>query len=50
MVCHVIKSIYFDEKKAKWDCVIRNFRQLLFGMSPDIPAFNVKVLIYDFKF
>ena len=29
---------------------VRNFRRFLFGMRPDVPAFNVHVFTSDFKF
>ena len=27
-----------------------NFRWVLFGISPDVPAFKVRVFIIDYKF
>ena len=32
------------------ECNIRNFRQFLFGMSHDVPAFKVHVFTSDFRF
>ena len=44
-----IQFEYSSDKKAKWR-IARNTRQFLFGMSPDIPAFKVRVLQVTLNF
>ena len=37
-------------KRQNGECNVRNFRRFLFGMSPDVPVFEVRVLESDLKF
>ena len=37
-------------KKQNGDCNVRNFKLLLFDMSPGVPAFIVRVLIVTLSF
>ena len=48
----LIKNKQTNKQKQKqngtWN--VRNFRQFIFGMSPDVPAFKVRVFTSDFEF
>ena len=37
-------------KKENGDCNIRNFREFLFGMNPDVPDQILFPFISDFRF
>ena len=44
---------HFNRKNAKWEnckCNVINFRQVLFGMSSDVPQFEVRVFASDIEF
>ena len=43
-------NIFFSMKRQNGECNVRNFRRVLFGMSPDVPAFKARVFTSDFKF
>ena len=44
-----ILSIVYD-KRQNGECNVRKFRRFLFGMSPDVPAFKVRVLQVTLNF
>ena len=45
-----IQFEYFSDKRQNDECNVRNFRRFLFDMSPDVPAFTVRIFTTDFKF
>ena len=47
---HSLWVFFFQIKKQNGEWNVRNFRRFLFGMSPDVPEFQVRVLTSDFKF
>ena len=49
-----LKVTYFEielqiQKKAKWQLQFQKFQTASLGMSPDVPAFKVRVLNGHFK-
>ena len=40
---------FFLIKRQNGDCNVRNFRWFLFGMSPGVPAFKVRVFTSDYN-
>ena len=45
-----IKFKYCYEKRQNGECNVRNYRRVFFGMSSDVPAFNVRVLDSGYEF
>ena len=45
-----IQFEYCSDQRQTDECNVRNTRQFLFGMSPDIPAFKVLVLQVTLNF
>ena len=41
---------YVSVRRQNGECNVRHFRGFLFGMSPDVPAFEVRVFTSEFKF
>ena len=46
----VVQFEYFFLIRQNGECNFINFRQFLFGMSPHVPAFKVRIFTSDFKF
>ena len=40
---------YFDQKKQNVDFNVKAFRQVLFGMNPDVISIQICVLASDFE-
>ena len=40
---------FFLIKKQNGECKVGNFRRLLFGMSPDVPAFKVHTFNFELE-
>ena len=43
-------DFFFLIRRQNGECNVRSFREFLFGMSPDVPAFKVHIFTSDFKF
>ena len=41
---------YFLIRRQNGKCNVRNFKQFLFGMSPDVPAFKGHIFTSDVRF